>query len=1015
MARTARWEGGTVGTRITRSACHRWKKKTGFEPQSSGLDEGLTLRERAFPSLKPAPLAKGRVHRGVRALLQGFSAQVPGSDAFTGRPWLAWARGPRNTMPSTPRLAVLALVLVSLALPYPGQNHQHFESPQTNPARLSADRTRLFCVNTEDHRLSVFDVSNPSLPLLIQEIRAGVEPVSVCPRTTDEVWVVNHVSDSISVVSLALGYVVSTIAVPDEPCDVIFAGNPERAFVTASRSNAVHVIDVSTRTVVQTIALQGENPRCLATSADRSRVFAAFALSGNRTTTVPAASAPAQGPPTNPALPAPPQVGRIVDATDPAFAPSVIRYQVLDHDVVELNANTGAIVRYYDRAGTVNLGLAVSPTSGDVYVANTNARNLVRFETNLRGHVVDHRITRIVRGVSPTITPFDLNPGLNYALLPNPSALATSLAEPTGLVMDPSGTHLWLAAMGTDRIARIDAAGTVVARIDIGPATGSTVAPRTKRGPRGLALDDAAGRLYIQNRISNTLMVMDTTSQTVLVEVPIGAHDSVPTAIREGRGFLYDAKLSGNGTVSCSSCHVDGEVDQLAWDLGDPSGSMMTVTDPSGAPSFNVHPMKGPMVTQSMRGLAGTAPFHWRGDRADLAAFNPAFDKLMGGSQISASDMAVFTAFVDSITLHANPNLQLDRSFPVSIQGASPQTGLAQFQQVPSPTGNPTLSCSSCHSFPTPFTPRIRPQGPGQQPMDVPFMRGYYKKNHFSRALNAQNVIGFGLEHDGTVAPAILAGGNIGPLTAYFLSFDTGTAPAVGTQRTIHSSNATSTALIADLATLEAQANLGACDLIAHGLLQGIVRSLRFNPGTGRFEPDQSGGPTFSSTEIRTLALAGQASITVTGVLPGTGQRLARDRDADAILDGDEYGPRALATHAGCPGTGGTTPSLLGLGIPSGGHAFELRMASALPNAAGFLAAGLGDGAIPLAPGCTAHLDPLIPSLLTIASSPTGSASLGVVLPVGLPSQTLYFQAMFLDLGAAAGFSLTNTLELRID
>src|SRR3954471_16476932 len=86
----------------------------------------------------------------------------------------------------------------------------NFEGKQTSPIRLSANQTRLFAVNTPDARLSVFDVSHPDSPFLLHEIAVGVEPVSVAPRTADEVWVVNEVSDSISVVSISARMVVDT-------------------------------------------------------------------------------------------------------------------------------------------------------------------------------------------------------------------------------------------------------------------------------------------------------------------------------------------------------------------------------------------------------------------------------------------------------------------------------------------------------------------------------------------------------------------------------------------------------------------------------------------------------------------------------------------------------------------------------------------------------------------------------------------------------------------------------------
>src|SRR5437879_3351138 len=126
----------------------------------------------------------------------------------------------------------------------PAQNsYVNFEGKQTSPVRLSADGTRLFAVNTPDARLSVFDISHPSNPFLIAEIPVGLEPVSVNPRTSDEVWVVNEVSDSISIVSVSQRIVTDTLYVKDEPADVVFAGG--RAFVTAARNNRVLVFDAT--------------------------------------------------------------------------------------------------------------------------------------------------------------------------------------------------------------------------------------------------------------------------------------------------------------------------------------------------------------------------------------------------------------------------------------------------------------------------------------------------------------------------------------------------------------------------------------------------------------------------------------------------------------------------------------------------------------------------------------------------------------------------------------------------
>src|SRR5436305_14239293 len=132
------------------------------------------------------------------------------------------------------RALMLLITLVSLS-PWRGaaQAFVNFESSQVNPIRLSPDSTRLFAVDTPDARVSVFDVtSDPLNPRLIREIPVGIEPVSVNARSADEAWVVNQVSDSISVVSVSRGIVTDTISVKDEPGDVVFIG--QRAFVSVA-------------------------------------------------------------------------------------------------------------------------------------------------------------------------------------------------------------------------------------------------------------------------------------------------------------------------------------------------------------------------------------------------------------------------------------------------------------------------------------------------------------------------------------------------------------------------------------------------------------------------------------------------------------------------------------------------------------------------------------------------------------------------------------------------------------
>lgn len=819
--------------------------------------------------------------------------------------------------------ALVSLVAV-MALSAAAQPFVNFEGKQTAPSRLSPDGSRLFSVNTPDNRLSVFDVSNPGNPILIAEIPVGLEPVSVNPLNNDEAWVVNEVSDSVSVVSVSRHVVTKTLQVKDEPADVVFANG--RAFVSAARNNQIAVFDIASRAALTNIPVLGENPRSLCVNSNGTRVYAAFALSGNRTTIIPFNRAPLPPAPTNPNLPTPPRVSLIVDATDSAWtngANAPIRYSMPDNDIVEIDTSTLAITRYFPRVGTVNFFVAVQPGSGHLFVANTDARNLTRFEPTIRGGFVTNQVSRVDIN-SGAVTRFDLNTNFAYANFPNTANQSNALAQPTAIAFGPSGANYFVTAFGSDRVALVDAAtGNVLARVDVNSSTpGSSASPRTKRGPRGLALKPGTA-LYVHNRIANTITVIDPQTRVIIREISIGTHDPTPATIRQGRGFLYDAKLSGNGLVSCASCHIDAEMDLLAWDLGNPGGSLDTnrmllagsrTVFPSGIFSNVVfHPMKGPMTTQTLRGLNGLDPLHWRGDRTNFTHFNGAFDDLMGGNVLSSNDMAAYRAFVNTIVYQPNPNQNLDRTLPSSFAGADPiagrnayvQTNYADLAGIP-------LRCNTCHLLPAGtdrgFTPAIALQEP--QDFKVPQLRNIYQKMRFTNAPGAIALQGFGIVHDGTDPGlfAFLSRPVFGTfandavvkrnINAFVQCIDTGMAPAVGHARTLAAANITTLNESNAWSLLEAQASSGTnIDLIVKGEIDGRFRGFLYVASSNAYRTDQQLAPLLTRAELTAKVLAG-GTITVMGVPPGTGVRHGIDRDANGILDGDVPAPALRIARA---------------------------------------------------------------------------------------------------------------------
>jgi DNA-binding beta-propeller fold protein YncE len=177
---------------------------------------------------------------------------------------------------SVPRfLAPLSLALIAAA-PAAQNAFVNWETPHVSPLGMTPDGTRLLAVNTADDRLEVFALASGT-PHWSGSIPVGLDPVSVRARTNTEAWVVNNVSDSVSVVDLALGQVVRTLDTDDEPCDVVFAGTPARAFVSCSQANTVLVFDLADLTAAPVrLAIKGEDPRAMAVSPGGNEVYVAI-------------------------------------------------------------------------------------------------------------------------------------------------------------------------------------------------------------------------------------------------------------------------------------------------------------------------------------------------------------------------------------------------------------------------------------------------------------------------------------------------------------------------------------------------------------------------------------------------------------------------------------------------------------------------------------------------------------------------------------------------------------------
>jgi YVTN family beta-propeller protein len=788
-------------------------------------------------------------------------------------------------------------------------SYTHYEARHTHSIALTPDGTHLLALNTSDARLSVFNVSSTANaePVLVAEIPVGLEPVAVRARTNDEAWVVSELGDTVAVVSLSQRAIIDTLQTSDEPADVVFAQG--KAFVTCARNGIVRVFDAQTRASLGTIPLTGNYPRALATDPAGTKVYAAFLLSGNNTTVIPGSKvlSSEKMQHTDPLVPLPPNTGLIVPASD-----SRVNYTVLDRDVAEIDAISQTVTRYLSGAGTNLFDVAVHPQTGDLWVGNTHARNLTRFEHDLRGRFVDHRITKLA-AADGAATVYDTNPGFNYfAPMPYAFGRNNSIAHPAALAFTADGTHVWVAGFNSDRLGKFSTTtGALVTRVDVRP-TG--VGSRGMRGPRAMVLHPTTNRLYVLNKLSNTISVISTASDTVLTEIPTGTADPMPVAIKEGRGFLFDARISGRGIGSCASCHLDGDLDGLAWDLGDRSGAVIVVQGRNLSAhdltlrDRGMHPMKGPMVTQTLRGMQNGAPFHWRGDKPTIQSFNPTFDKLMGGAQIPAADMDALTAYLLTLLHHPNPNVQRDGSLPATFNGGDVLRGKALFED------HVASHCITCHALPPGVT-----KGPGLpnlpdptnnidlmteigavQPVKNPSLATVYQRMKFNPVAGQTSISGFGLLHDGTgfglptVHPYVLdqfeSPADFADVTAFVLCFSTGTPPTLGASRTVTPANTGEPAVVSEINLLESQAIASKIDLVVRGTSGGSARVYRFDKTTQTYVPDTAGHAPITRSALL-ASLAGSDAFTFLGAPTGYGARFSTDRNSNGVPDADEPRP----------------------------------------------------------------------------------------------------------------------------
>ncbi|HEX5052682.1 MAG TPA: hypothetical protein VFZ65_12975 [Planctomycetota bacterium] len=731
----------------------------------------------------------------------------------------------RNALPT-----ISSLLLAHVLSAQGRTDYLNVETPQVKPiavARIDGHDYILAC-NTPDNSVEIWDTDETIVPessRFLLRIPVGLEPGSVIfSAVTNCFYTTDFLSDSVTAVQLTasgspaapLTFEVRAMRnVGDEPVHLALAFGDTKLVVAFMSSHSVAVFDAATLAptapVISTHVDSG-----VPTPGGPNEVWA---LREPRTVVVDGSSAYVIG-----------HKGghRAIGANN------------YDYDLAKIDLVTGLTTAWTGNLGTTNSNLALGG-DGKLYVVGGLARNelpATAFAASAPSGFVESRLYVLDASLAAaSLQTHDLNVLPSGAVRP-PTSSCSQPADVMPFAVGGVGGKVFVASLGTDRIAVVrptnqPPATWVTDTIDLAPPS----AP-LEWGPRAFAYKQRTTtlghRIYFLNRLGNAIGILNPITESVLAMVPLH-NDPTPAYVRDGRPFLYSAKLSANGFVACASCHTDGRTDSLRWRLGSPTGFSAAFppefpdsparTGPGELSDLVLHgfdPDKGPLVTQSLQGLlnyeiepdtqsyTSNAPYHWRGDRSTFTVFNEAFTGLLGLPNLSppntpptgipTAGMSAFEEFVNSIHYPPNPHQLATREF-----GAGATNGLDAFHTVGiggSVGGCNNRSCVQCHWLPEGSGNRMT-ESDGEV-LETAALRGLLQKNA-TLDLNHTSVgsvrLGSladsaGMAHDATHASVNgfitdtfsgnFSAGDLDDIRAFVREMDWGTAPIVGRIRTLH-------------------------------------------------------------------------------------------------------------------------------------------------------------------------------------------------------------------------------------
>jgi YVTN family beta-propeller protein len=509
---------------------------------------------------------------------------------------------------------------------------------------LSPDGARLYVLCQGSEEVRVLDAVSYAV---IKNIAVGRVPrgFSLSPDGA-RLFVTNTWDDTLSVIDTRSLAVTATWPEGAEPSSVVEDRQGKRLFVANRISNDVAVLNAQTGVEEKRLAA-GRGASYLTLSPDGSRIYATHVY------------------------PNPPRVRTELDnRTAPESEITVIgtaRAMVVDR------------IPLHEIAGVFHLAISSDGRLG--VVAEYHPKNLVPLAHLEHGGAFAYTLTVFGADAGqPVEVPLD--------------ELERYAARPFGVAIAPDKSRIYMSCGGAEMVTVVDvprlmrfiharphvqpvsfardlsaSANYVVARINVG------------RDPRGLTLSRDGRRLFVANRLDDTISVIDTRTNRVASTITLAGPKTV-SAIRHGEQTFYTARYSFQGQIGCASCHIDSTFDGLTWDL-EPDGFGRDIVD-----------------NKMLEGVKDTEPYKWNGGNPNLPTeCGPRTEKYFWRSeQFDNLTLADLTIYIRDMATRPNR-----WKLPGRELTPAQERGKALFARDTDKFGKPIDEynrCSYCHSGP---------------------------------------------------------------------------------------------------------------------------------------------------------------------------------------------------------------------------------------------------------------------------------------------------------------------------